>query len=96
MRSKFLSVLFCLMLAFAASASAQFEQSEFDLGAADSIGLEFPVIPHEAASQMQLQMDVYVFNDANNLSGIGVGFAWDNPNIILDSVALSPEAATAF
>ncbi len=96
MSSKFLSVLFCLLLAVAAPASADFVQSELDLGAADSIGIEFPVIPHAATNQMQLQMDVHVFNDANTLSAIGIGFFWDNPNFVLDSVTLTPKALSAF
>ncbi len=96
MRRKMLLVSLCLVLILIGSAQAQWEQDLNDFGAADSIDLVVSVIPDAATNQLQVQMDLYFFNDANNLGSAGVGFTWDNPNLQMDSAAFTPLAVSAF
>ena len=63
--------------------------SENDNGAADSLKLIVSQPPLLADSSYMLQLDLYIFNDANVVNGLAVGFDWDNPNLKLDSVIFS-------
>lgn len=65
------------------------------LGAPDTVDLVITVAPDAAAGQMQVQMDLFVFNDSNDVYGATVGFRWDNPNLQMDS-AVSSELANSF
>ncbi|RKX24242.1 MAG: hypothetical protein DRP45_08650 [Candidatus Zixiibacteriota bacterium] len=96
MKSKLLLTVFCMLMLIASSTSAQFTQDPDDLGAADTIYAVFPVIPDATTNKMNLQMDPYIFNDANDIITATSGFAWDNPNMQMDSAHFTPEAQSAF
>lgn len=71
-------------------------EAGFDgLGAPDTVDLVVTVAPYAAGGQMQLQMDLYVFNDSNDVYGATMGFSWDNPNLQMDS-AEATELAKLF
>ncbi|MEW5993918.1 MAG: hypothetical protein AB1744_05935 [Candidatus Zixiibacteriota bacterium] len=91
-----LLVVMCLLLAGAAPAHGQFSQDTLDLGAADTVDLVFSVVPHAAINQLQLQVELWVFNDSNTLVGVSMGFSWDNPNLQMDSASASPMTDAAF
>ncbi len=55
------------------------------LGAPDTVDLVVAVTPHAATAQLQVQLDLYVFNDSNDVFGATMGFSWDNPNLQMDS-----------
>lgn len=90
------AAMFCAVLIFVSSVDAQFVQDPQDAGAADSIDMRFSVIPDATTNKLQVQMDLYFFNDVQSLASASVGFEWDNPNLQMDSAAFSDEAATAF
>ncbi|MBD3258396.1 hypothetical protein GF377_08170 [candidate division GN15 bacterium] len=96
MSTKVLLVTACLLLAGAAGAFGQVPQDSLDLGEADTITVEFPVIPDATTNQLQLQMTLYFWNDVQSLGTAGLGFFWDNPNMTLDSAIVADTAAIFF
>jgi hypothetical protein len=88
--------LLALLLFGAAGASAQFQQSPNDFGAADTVDMVFSVIPDYTTNQLHVQMDLWVFNDSNELVGSSTGFVWENPNLTLDSAKAYPEIDAAY
>ena len=65
--------------------------SENDMGVADSLKFVVSQPPLLVDSLYKLQLDLYLFNDANVVNGLAVGFDWDNPNLKLDSVIFSEQ-----
>jgi len=65
--------------------------SENDMGIADSLKLIVSQPPLFVDSLYRLQLDLYLFNDANVVNGLAVGFDWNNPNLRLDSVIFSEQ-----
>ncbi|MCH7948486.1 MAG: hypothetical protein IIC66_11875, partial [candidate division Zixibacteria bacterium] len=65
--------------------------SENDMGTTDSLKLIVSQPPLLSDSLYKLQLDLYLFNDANVVNGLAVGFDWDNPNLSLDSVIFSEQ-----
>ncbi len=70
-------------------AEAQFNQDPDDLGEADTLDLVVTVAPDFTTNQLQVQLDLYVFNDTNTFSSVSAGFQWDNPNLQMDSAVAS-------
>ena len=93
---KMILMLGCVLLFGVSSALGQFVQDSLDLGVPDTIDVEFSVIPDDATNQLHLQMDLYFFNDSNNVATAGVGFEWDNPNLMLDSADATLVGRRAF
>ncbi len=60
-----------------------------DEGIPDTVSLVVTVNPDANASQMNLQVDLYVFTDNVVVSG-SAGFVWDNPNLQIDSAIAQP------
>ncbi len=89
-------VLISILFLLSSTGMAQFVQSEFDLGEADTVDVVFSVTPDYTTGTYDLQMDLYVFDDANQLFGTSVGFLWDNPNIQMDSAFSGPEISAAY
>jgi len=85
MKFKAVWALGLLMMVTVGSAGADTD----GLGAPDTVDLVVSVTPHAAGGQMQLQLDLYVFNDSNNVYGATMGFDWDNPNLQMDSAVPS-------
>lgn len=75
---------------------AQFVQDDDDLGAADTVAVEFSVVPDYTTGTYKLQVDLYFFNDANQILGSSMGFIWDNPNIQMDSAFPGAEIDAAY
>ncbi len=67
-----------------------------DAGNPDTVDLVFSVLPDFTTNQLQVQMDLYVYNDANTLVGSSMGFSWSNPNLQMDSAVASSFTATGF
>jgi len=82
MKSK-LAVLIVGLAFFIAAASASADTQ--GLGARDTVDIVFTVAPDATTNQLQVQLDLYVFNDSNNVVGATMGFYWDNPNLVMDS-----------
>ena len=55
-----------LLQSLTVSASAQFTQDPNDAGVADTVEILFSVTPVAASNQLQVQMDLWFFNDSNN------------------------------
>ncbi|RKX26134.1 MAG: hypothetical protein DRP45_04260 [Candidatus Zixiibacteriota bacterium] len=89
-------ILVLAMMTLVTTTHAVFEQDACDSLAADTLKMVFSVQPDAAASQMQVQLDMYVFNDGNNLMAFGGGYAWDNPNLYLDSAVIQPLPDSVF
>jgi hypothetical protein len=66
-----------------------------DAGANDSIIITMTQ-PSVSGEHSLFLMDVYFLNDSNYVVSAGIGFVWDNPNLVLDSAGLTPEAAAAY
>jgi len=66
-----------------------------ELGAPDTVALVASVTPDAAGGEMHLQLDLWVFNDSNDVYGATMGFIWDNPSLQMDS-AVPTSVATMF
>jgi len=73
--------------------SAVFAQ---DAGAPDTCELIYSVIPDATTGKMKLQADLWVFNDANRVTGVTIPFRWDNTNLQMDSAKPTSLASTSF
>ncbi len=60
-----------------------------DAGAPDTVILVAAVTPDFTTGQDQVQIDIYTFND-ETLSGISMGFEWDNFKAQMDSAVAYP------
>ncbi len=89
MKAKFIIALIAVVL----MAMPVFSQ---DAGEVDSMFLQASVTPDLVAGDSLLALDLYLWNDANDLAGVSAGFTWDFPGLKLDSAALTTTGATAF
>ena len=71
------------LLFFALFAIPAFGQ---DPGIPDTIDLIVSLNPDANANQLKLEVQLWVYND-DSLIAANMGFAWDNPNLQLDSAA---------
>ena len=76
------------------SAFAEFVQSPFDAGDADTISISFTVSPGGQTNEYALQVDVYGLIDADSVSAANLGFGWDNSKATLDSARLAGVGAS--
>ncbi len=83
------------LLVLVVPARAEFMQSEMDRGVADTMALEFSVVPNAALNQYQLRLDLYLYNDSNAVVALTCGLTWNNPNVRMDSALVSPMTAAA-
>ena len=83
-------VLFALVIGGAATTRAQ-----FDLGNPDTLIL-MTSRPEAGANDSTFKVELWVYDDANVLTGISMGWNWDNPNLVLDSFVPSAKATAAF
>jgi hypothetical protein len=77
------------------TAQADFVQHPNDSGAVDTIAIQFSQVPDAATGVLTARLDLYGFTAANHLMAMPLGFAWDNPNAVLDSALIAPEFAEA-
>jgi len=80
----------------AAGIQAQFVQDIDDNLAADTLDMVVSVAPDAGSGLLNVQLDLYAFNDGNNLIGLGSGYRWDHPGMRMDSAVLSPLADSVF
>ncbi len=91
-----LKTTLCIAFLFALlSVPAFAQQDPADLGARDSIFVTMTQ-PSINGEHSTFTMEVWFFNDANNVASAGIGFTWDNPNLQMISATESPEALAAF
>ncbi len=81
----------CCLLSVTATA----QQDPGDQGAADSVFVNI-IQPVATGDANQVVVNLYFFNDVQNVAAASMGFSWDNPNLVMDSVVRSPEASAAF
>jgi len=70
-------------------------QDPLDLGVADSILMEI-VQPDDWGTDSTFAVELYAYNDVQNVTNMSSGFSWDNANVQMDSAVWSPEALDAF
>ena len=80
------------LLAIAAPHTAAYDP---DPGIPDTVAMVVSVCPDANASQLKVQLDLYVYNDSVIVSGTA-GFSWDNPNLQMDSAKPSALTDTSF
>lgn len=85
-----------LMLVLASTASAQFTQDPSDFGVADTITMVCSLYPDVATNQLDVDVELWVYNDANDVVTAGCGFKWDNPNLQMTSAEATATAQAAF
>ncbi len=90
MKRRLLVLSLLLLATTAMPAMAQFTQDPHDHGAADTIQLVFSQVPDFTTNQVHLRADLWVFMDADTLTGCSMGFTWDNPNLQMDSARATP------
>lgn len=86
-RTTLVLTLAVLMLTFTAKAQ--------ESGIIDTVSLIATVTPNAQASQLKLKLELWVFND-EQLAAASMGFAWDNPNLTLDSALGSALTISGF
>ena len=67
----------------------------YDPGYPDIVELVITLQPDEGSNQSNVELELYVFNDST-IIGAAAGFAWDNPNLHLDSAKPSSLTSSAF
>ena len=82
MKRGFVFLLAGLMALAAGTLPAQ------DLGTPDTLAMVLVQGPDANASQFQVQVDIYAFNDSDLVGGSS-GWIWDNPNLQMDSAVLT-------
>jgi parallel beta-helix repeat protein len=71
------------------------QQDPLDQGNADSI-LMIVSGPNIPANDSSVAVELYFYNDVQDLDAATVGFSWVNPNLQMDSAGLSAGADSAF
>ena len=79
---KFKLILLLLGLVVLGSVPAM---AQVDYGAPDTLAMEVTISPDAANSQFDISLDLFIWHDENIVSGVQVGFIWDNPNVLMDS-----------
>ena len=74
----------------------QFVKDPNDQGAADTVRMNFALLPDANTHQLNVTMDLYFFNDVQNLSSATIGFHWINDNLVMTEAVPSPASQTAF
>jgi hypothetical protein len=93
MSIRLLASAMILAVMFAIPAAAQ--QDPLDQGVADSL-LFVISQPQVGPATQTVVAQLYIFHDVQRVLGMGAGFSWDSPKLVMDSVVWSPAATTAF
>ena len=96
MITRLLAALSIVVLLAATSSRAQFVQDPKDQGAADTVRMTLTLLPDANTHQLNVTMDLYIFNDVQNLGSAALGFRWINDNLLMTNASPSPAAQTAF
>jgi len=96
MITRFHAALSVIALIVVSSTQAQFVQDPLDQGQADTIKMVFTVLPDAGTNQLNVSMDLYLFNDVQSLGSLAVGFRWGNDNLLMTGAACTPYGTAAF
>lgn len=58
-------------------------------GVKDTVDMVLTVQPDSAAGILDVQLELWVFDDADTISGVSMGFGWDNPKLQMTSAVAS-------
>ncbi|MBD3258721.1 DUF4397 domain-containing protein [candidate division GN15 bacterium] len=87
----FKTLIAAAILVVALGMSAFAQQDPNDGGAMDSIFLVLSQ-PEAGADDSTFILETWFFNDENTVATAGLGYTWDNPNVVLDSARKEPAA----
>ena len=65
-------------------------------GAKDTVDMIVTIQPDSANGILQLQLELWVFDDADTINGASIGFGWDNPKLQMDSAKATSVMTDAF
>ena len=71
-------------------------QDPNDQGIADTVRMEFTVKPDANTHQLNVSMDLWLFNDVQSLNSVSLGFKWINNNLNMTNAAFTTEGTIAF
>ncbi len=94
MNFKLIAGLLVLFSLFGVTAMAQ--QDPLDQGVADTVRMDFTVVPDANTNQLNVSMNLYLFNDVQSLNSIALGFGWLNNNLRMTSGAFTPDGLVIF
>lgn len=96
MITRLFAALSIIVLLAATPSQAQFVQDPKDLGVADTVRMTLTLLPDANTHQLNVTMDLYFFNDVQNLGSAAIGFHWINDNLVMTEATPSPACQTAF
>jgi hypothetical protein len=96
MITRFHTALSVIALVVVSSTQAQFVQDPNDQGEADTVRMVCTLRPDADTHQLDVTMDLYFFNDVQNLSSAAVGFRWINDNLVMTEAIPSPVSQAVF
>ena len=64
-------------------------------GAKDTVDMVVTIQPDSANGILKLQLELWVFDDADTLNGVSMGFSWDNPKLQMDSAKATSVMTTS-
>lgn len=67
-----------------------------DQGLADTVRMEITLRPDANTHQLNVTMELYLFNDVQNVGSASIGFKWINDNLQMTSGAFSATGMAAF
>ena len=89
-------VLFAVALLATSWGTTRAAQDPDDQGLADTVRMEFSVRPDAATNQLNVVMDLWLFNDVQTLNSISLGFKWQNINLAMTNGAFVADGLAAF
>ena len=95
MITRFSAAVCVIALFFVSSPRGQYVQDPFDQGQADTLKMVFTVLPNAATSQLNVSLDVYVFNDVQSLGSLEDIRAFDMNREIAESEKLDRAISSA-
>ena len=65
-------------------------------GVKDTVDMILTVQPDSAAGLLDIELQLWVLNDADTLNGVSMGFVWDNPKIQMVNAVAEPVMLNGF
>ena len=85
-----------LMSALLTAVTALGQQDPKDKGLADTVRMDITVRPDANTNQLNVTMQLYVFNDVQRIGNASLGFKWINDNLQMTEGAFSATGLAAF
>ncbi len=92
----FKSIVWTTLLIVVLCIPAMAQQDSLDFGGPDSIYVVCPELPEFGANDSLFTVQLWFFNDSQNVASAGVGFTWDNPNAQMITGAFTSDAVSWF